>query len=203
MPVQTLAVPYKTFIARNHRHVEIVAALPGLQPSLQKALAELVLIRLFDDLQESFAGMAYRLACGTPYLDGSYPALLVPPARSTASARALFEEVGRAKPNYVKWSRMRFIRETTKYVLPSSEPFISACDSHALTLSEMQAVRNRIAHKNAGTRNKFDPVVRRYYGAAPSNVSPGLLLLTPRSSPTPLEFYLTATRIIAKDCCRA
>lgn len=203
MPPQTLAVPYSTFIARNHQHGRIAAALPGLEPTLQKALAELILIRLSDDLQEALAGIAYRLACGTSYLDGSSPTLLVPKARSTDSARRLFEEQGRTKSKPAKWSRMKYIRQTTEHVMSGGELFIRTCDSHALTLSEIQAVRNRIAHKNTNSRNKFNPVVRRYYGAVPKNVSPGLLLLTPRISPTPLEFYLAATRIIVRDCVRA
>lgn len=203
MPAPTLRVPYETFLERNLQHSRIASALPGLEPALQKALAELLLIRLFDDLQEALSGIAYRLACGTSYLDGTMPILLVPAARSTQGARVLFETHLRAKHQNVKWSRTTFIKNTTRHVLDSSDSFIRACDAHSLRISEMQAVRNRIAHRNASTRGAFDVVLRRYYGGAPAGVSPGLLLLTPRATPTPLQAYLVATRIITKDCARA
>lgn len=203
MPSPTLQVPYQTFIERNQRHTQITNALANIDPSLQKVLAEMILIRLFDDLQEALSGMAYRLACGTSYIDNTSPNLLTPPARSTSGARLLFEQHGRPRHKYVKWSRVSYIRETTKYVISPNDPFIRACDTHSLTISEMQAIRNRIAHKNSDSRKRFDVVLRRYYGATPKNVTPGLLLLTPRVAPSPLHTYLTATRIIAKDCARA
>jgi hypothetical protein len=187
---------------RNQQHVQIADALLGIEPSLQKMLAEMVLIRLFDDLQEALSGMAYRLACGTSYIDGTTPTLLTSPARSTQAARTLFEIYGRQQLKYVRWSRVAYIKETTKYVLASSDPFIAGCDRHSLTISELQAIRNRIAHKNSASRRNFDVVLRRYYGATPRNVTPGLLLLTPRISPSPLQIYLTATRIIARECAR-
>lgn len=203
MPAPTLRVPYETFLERNRQHTNIADALIGLDVRLQKALAELLLIRLFDDFQESVAGMAYRLACGAPYLDGRVPGLFTQPANSTLNARVLFETYNRSKHQYVKWSKVKYIKATTATVIEQSDPFIRACDTHSLTISEMQSVRNRIAHRNATTRKSFNVVLRRYYGAAPTNVTPGLLLLTPRSSPPPLRKYLVATRIIAKDLARA
>lgn len=203
MPAPTLRVPYETFLERNLQHSRIASALPGLEPALQKALAELLLIRLFDDFQEALSGIAYRLACGTPYLDGTSPHLLTPAARSTRGARVLFETHERPRHQNVKWSRTNFIKNTTKHVLDSGDSFIRACDAHSLKISEMQAVRNRIAHRNASTRDAFDVVLRRYYGGAPTGVSPGLLLLTSRATPTPIHAYLIVTRVIAKDCARA
>ena len=203
MPAPSLRVPYLTFLERNAQHSRIAAVLPGLEPALQKALAELILIRLFDDLQEALSGMAYRLACGTAYVDNTAPQLLTAPARSTAAARYLFETHNRAKHQYVKWSRTSYIKSTVKHVLDWTDPFVAACDAHSLTISEMQSVRNRIAHRNATTRGPFNLVLRRYYGGAPTNVSPGLLLITPRVAPAPLFRYLTASRIIVKDCVRA
>lgn len=123
--------------------------------------------------------------------------------KSTSSARDLYETFNRAKRQYVKWSKVAFINDTTKYVLNSSEPFTTACNVHALVISEMQAVRNRIAHANATSRAAFATVVQRRYGAKLNNVSPGMLLLSPRFSPVLLDQYLTACRVIAKACARA
>jgi len=203
MPAPSLRVPYQTFLERNQKHTLIANALPALDPSLQKALAELVLIRLFDDFQEAISGIAYRLACGTPYQDGTLPTLLAPAARSTDGARRLFEFHGRPRQKYVKWSLVKYINETTKFVIDPGDHFIRACDAHSLLISEMQSVRNRIAHRNANSRLKFDVVLRRYYGGAPAGVSPGLLLLTPRATPVPLQAYLTATRVVVRECVKA
>lgn len=203
MPAQSLSVPHKIFLQRNAQHVAIANAIPTLAPALQKALAELLLIRLFDDLQDAISGAAYRLACGTSYVDGTTPNLLTPAARSATSARTLFENHGRARPKYVKWSKATFIKDTVRHVIDASDPFMAACDRHSLRLSEMQVIRNRIAHKNSVSRASYDTVLRRYYGAAPQNVNPGLLLITPRLSPTLLQVYLTTTRIVVRDCVRA
>lgn len=204
MPARSLKVPFDWFLEQNLRHSRIVAALPGLDPALQKALAELVLIRLFDDLQESIAGMAYRVACGTPYVDGTSPGLLTSPARSADGARLLFQSHGRGgKTRFVKWSKSKYIKDTVRHVISPTDPLLVACDAHSLVISEMQIIRNRIAHRNSSTRKTFNTVLTRYYGGTPTNVTPGLLLLAPRVSPPPLHQYLAASRVIVKDCCRA
>jgi hypothetical protein len=205
MPARSLRVPCDWFLDQNAKHSQIEAALPGLNPALQKALAELLLIRLFDDLQEALAGMAYRLACGAPYVDNTRPTLLTAPARSTLGARVMFETHNRAgKKYYVKWSKTTYIKDTVRHVIDPADSFVLACDAHALTISEMQVVRNRIAHRNATTRARFNTVLQRYYGGTPSNVTPGLLLIAPRTAPaTPLSRYLAATRVLVKDCARA
>lgn len=205
MPPRSLRVPCDWFLAQNAKHCQIEAALPTLNPALQKALAELLLMRLFDDLQEALAGIAYRLACGAPYVDNTSPTLFTAPARSTMAARTMFETYNRGgRRYYVKWSKTTYIKDTVKHVLDPTNSFTLACDAHALTISEMQIVRNRIAHRNTTTRARFNTVLQRYYGGTPSNVTPGLLLIAPRTVPaTPLSRYLTATRVLVKDCVRA
>jgi hypothetical protein len=170
---------------------------------LQKLLAELVMLRLFDEFQEAIAGVALRLACGTLYADGTSPSLLTAPARSTAGARHMYETIGRARPVRVRWSKATFINDATRYVLDPSNTFTTVCNANALIISEMQAVRNRIAHANTNSRAAFAIVVQRRYGAKLNQVSPGMLLLSPRFSPTLLEQYLGACRAIAKGCAKA
>lgn len=203
MPRPSLGVPYREFIERNQKNSAIAGAIVGLEPALQKALAELILIRLWDDFQEAISGIAYRLACGTPYGDGTVPTLLTAPARSTAGARILFETYGRTGQKQGKWTNVGLIKKTTRFVIDQNDPFIRACDSHSLIISEMQIVRNRIAHRNARTRREFNTVLTRYFGGTPPGVTPGALLLTQRAKPPRLQAYLTATRIIVRDCARA
>ena len=160
------------------------------------------MIRLFDEFQDALAGIALRLACGAPYADGSTPQLLTSAARSTGGARALYEQHSRPKTKNMKWSKVKFINETTRYVLDANNPFLTVCSANALVISEMLAVRNRIAHKNTDSRKAFETVVVRHYGAALNNVSPGLLLLSPRFAPTMLEQYIASCRVILKNATR-
>jgi hypothetical protein len=170
---------------------------------LQKLLAELVMLRLFDEFQEAIAGVAMRLACGTPYVDGTTPVLLTAPARSASGARQMYETFGRRKQVKLRWSRARFINDAIKYVLHPSNAFNAICSANSLTIAEMQSIRNRIAHSNPNSRAAFADVVQRHYGARLNHVSPGMLLISPRFSPTLLEQYLGACRAIVKGCARA
>ena len=203
MPPPNVAVPHSEFLRRSTRHDELIGGLAQIDARLQKLLAELVMMRLFDELQEALSGVAMRLACGTPYVDGTVPTLLTAPARSTAGAKDLFENLGRPRRRGVKWSGADFIAETTRYVLDAAEPFVLACNANTVVIAEMRAVRNRIAHGNESARAAFSAVVQRRYGAKLNNVSPGMMLLSPRFSPTLLEEYLTACRVIANACARA
>lgn len=203
MPPQSVAVPHSELLGRCHRHSQVIAALGGVEARLQKLVAELVMMRLFDDFQEAIAGIAFRLACGTAYADGTRPTLLTAPAKSTAQARSLYETFGRTKPQYAKWSKAGYINDTTKYVLEPSDPFTVACSAHGNVIAEMQSVRNRIAHANAKSRAGYAQVVKQRYGATRNNVSPGTLLISSRFSPVLLEQYLISCRVIAKACARA
>lgn len=183
----------------------IVREIPGLDVRLQKALAELVMIRLFDDFMESIAGIAYRLACGSSYVDGTSVRLLVSPARSSASARNLYRNHNRGAGKYFepKWSLSSNILKTTKFVLDPQDPFVAAANAHSLIIADMQSVRNRIAHKNSTSLNKYNTVLRRHYGGTPKGVTPGQLLLTPRVNPPLLSQYLTSASVVIRDFAQA
>lgn len=196
-------MPHARFVRQCLKHDQVVRGLNNVPAGFQKLVAELVMVRAFDEFQAALAGIALRLACGCAYADGAIPMLLATPAASTAGAQTLFESYGRARRRGAKWSRTDFINETTRYVLDPGDTFTSICNANAVVISEMQAVRNRIAHSNAGSRARFGSVVRRHYGASLNSVSPGLLLLSPRFSPILLEQYLSACRIIVRGCARA
>lgn len=203
MPSPNVRVPYDEFVSRSQRHAQVVSGLTSADVSVQRLVAELVMMRMFDELMESVSGVAYRLACGAPYNDGIVPVLLVPRATSTTSAKLLFEHHSRNKPQFVKWSRVRYINATTKHVLDPSDSFSTSFSRHGTILDEMQSVRNRIAHRNGKARISFASVVRRRYGADLNQITPGVLLLSPRFQPPLLTQYLASARVIAKDCIKA
>lgn len=199
MPAPTVKAPLSQFILRCDRHHTIVAGLPSIQIKLQRLVAELVMMRLFDDFQDLIAGVAVRLACGAPYGDGVQPTLLTASARSTAGALNMFENYGRQRATHAKWSRVQFIGDTTKNVIDTNDHFLVACQAHSQIIAEMQAIRNRIAHGNYAARRRYASVVRRYYGATLNHVSPGMLLLSPRFNPPLIERYVTSSRVIARS----
>lgn len=203
MPSPNVRVPYEEFVGRSHRHGQVVSGLTSAEVRVQRLVAELVMMRMFDELMESIAGAAYRLACGAPYDDGTAPILLTPPATSTTNAKLLFENVNRNKPKFVKWSRAAYINATTKHVLDPNDSFSTSCSRHGGILEEMQGVRNRIAHRNGNARTSFAKVVKRRYGADLNHITPGVLLLSPRFQPVLINQYLTSARVIAKDCIKA
>lgn len=203
MPAPNVSLPADELTRRCARHEQILVGSAHLAAGVQKLLAELILIRLFDEFQEAVSGVALRLACGALYADGSHPVLLAPPASSTVAARALFEGFGRVKHESVRWSKVSYINATTRYVLDATDDFTEVINAHAAVIADMRAVRNRIAHANASSRAAFAAVVRKHYGARRNHVSPGMFLLSPRSSARPLDLYLATCRVIARDCVKA
>jgi hypothetical protein len=203
LPAPSVRVPQTEFHSRSTRHAQVVAGLGDVEVRLQKLVAELVMMRLFDEFQEAISGVAMRLACGTPYADGTQPTLLTAAARSVTSARLLYATFGRPRPQAPKWSKATFINDTTRYVLAPSEPFTVVCTANGGVISDMQAVRNRIAHSNKKSRAAFAGVVRRRYGANLNHVTPGTLLLSPRFQPLIIDEYLIACRAIVRGCARA
>lgn len=202
MPGVKLEVPYRDFRERCDRHDRVIAGVPSATPELQRLVAELVMIRIFDEFQEALAGIASRLVCGAPYVDGTSPGLLTDRALSTKGAIRLMEEHGRPKAVRLKWSKASFANKNTQFVLPNTEHFNQTVAGHAVIIAEMQAVRNRIAHRNENARSAYAKVVFRRYGASRNNVSPGLLLLTPRFHPPLLTTYVASCRTIIKTCVR-
>src|SRR4051812_37525825 len=51
VPPQNLAVPHNDFITRSHRHRQVIQGLTQIEARLQKLVAELVMLRLFDEFQ--------------------------------------------------------------------------------------------------------------------------------------------------------
>jgi hypothetical protein len=204
LPAPNVGVPYAEFVSRSTRHISIVSGMGTLPPALQRLVAELVMMRMFDELMESISGVAKRLACGAPYVDGTAPRLLVPPAHSTAQALDLFETLNRGpRRQYAKWSRASYINDTTQHVLDPTDSFTTSCSRHGGIIREMQGVRNRIAHGNGNARTAFARVVTRRYGANLNHITPGVLLISPRFQPPLLSQYLAAARVIARDAARA
>lgn len=194
-----VGVPLSTFTKKCDRYLAIAAKVSLIEDhEMRKMMAELVMMRLFDDLQELIQGVALRLACGAAYSDGSVPNLQVPSFSSTGQAMVAFETLGRPRMKHTKWSKTSYINDSVKHVLDSSGHFNAACNAIGSDLNEMRVVRNRIAHSGVP---EYREIVKRYYGAYRNNVSPGVLLLSPRFGL--LTVYIMRAVAIANSLCRA
>lgn len=170
-----------------------------LPAKYQKLVAEIVLLRLFYLLENTFISIACKVVCGAQYLDGSNPNVLIS-CRTIQSAKAQMENHGRAKPRHnLKWSKASEIKENLKYVLDHHDHFVKIVDIHGTLIDEVRRVRNRIAHNNQTSRNNYQVIVRRYYGARLNGLTPGNFLISSRYSPNILHQYLAKSKILVRE----
>lgn len=169
-----------------------------LEAKYQHFIGEMVMLRLFSIFEDCVAEMAFKLAAGGKYLNGTSPALIARSSR-VQDSRALFLTHGLAKPRAnLKWTKARFIRESVENILPPTEKFITNIQNHGQILEEMRQVRNVLAHNSPSARAEFKSVIRRVYGANVSISAGAFLTSTRRSTPCNLNRYLTSTKIILR-----
>lgn len=199
MPVPKLQIT----IRNAHQAIEKLNSFRSqsidLEAKYQHFIAEMIMLRLFSIFEDSVAEIAYKLASGAVYSNGS-PANLSIQAGSMTGARGLFLSHGRTRSvQNLKWTKSRFIRESVRHVINSSDPFIQSAQRNGNLIEEMRKVRNVLAHNTTSARVDFKTVVRLAYGAN-INITPGAFLSsTRRTSMCNLDKYLTATKIILTD----
>lgn len=194
-----VGVAHNRFVDRCARHTTLAKGLPQIADhQVRKLLAELIMMRLFDDLQEFLQAVALRLACGATYMDGTPPKLLVPAYRSTTAAEHAYRHLNRNRPIFLKWSKPKFVRDATKHILDSQENLYTACVATSSQIEEMRIIRNKIAHSGVA---EYRDIVKKYYGAQLNNASPGHLLLSPRFNL--LVVYIQTCLVIARSVARA
>jgi len=162
-----------------------------------------VLLRLFSLFENAISSICLKLACGARYIDGTAPNL-TSRACSVQTARTLFQRHGRLRPRHVlKWSTAAEIKENLRYIIDINDNIVVVVDRNGSLIDELRRVRNRIAHNNPQSRKNYRDIVRSYYGAFLNNVTPGILLITQRLTPSLLERYIKKQRIFMKDAARA
>jgi len=199
----SLSVEYRNYYTATKKLDDLQLHIGSLEPKYRKVIMEIILLRLFDIFTMCIASIAAKIVCGALYVDGARPLVLMP-ARSTTTAFNNMTYHARPKPKTrLYWSRVRDIKDNTKYVIDTSDHFIQVLDHHSILISEMRNIRNRIAHNNERSRRHYRAVVLRYYGAYLNYVSPGTLLLTPKQTPSLIQQYLIKSRVLVKELVRA
>jgi len=176
-----------------------VAEAKVLAPRFQHFIAEMVMLRLFSIFESSVAELAYKLAAGATYTNGSPPSLNIQ-ANSVNGSRWLFLAHGRNKPKQnLQWTKASYIRESVQHVIPDTEKFVFNIRAHGQTIEEMRRVRNVLAHQTSTAKANYRDVLRQAYGAN-VQVAPGAFLTsTTRSTTRKIDWYLASTRVILRD----
>lgn len=191
------------FNAEIQKLENAIAALSKVGFSQRKLLAEIVLIRLFLLLENSIELISCKIACGAGYLDGTIPNLTMR-HRSIDSSLAFMETHNRPPRYRARWNGSQEIRDNLTFILPPTDSFFSCIQRYASHITEWRYIRNHIAHRNRSTRQKFNNVVRKHYGAIKRGLTPGTLLLSPRlGSPVLVVQYLVQAKILIKELVRA
>lgn len=191
---------YVRYDSESARLANLAANIGQLEATHQKAVAEIIHLRLFDLLSAHIEVVASKVSSGAVYLDGSRPNLLIPRLASIERAIDAFRNLNRARPRWtLPWTERGQIDENVKHVIDAADNFRQTIDRHSVSLDEMRQVRNRIAHGGTDARTKFQNVVRRYYGARMNHISPGTLLLSSRIAPNLLSQFFAKGNILAKE----
>lgn len=180
-------------LLRIHSHLSV------LPPRFAKLVAEIIILRVFDLLENSFKSITIKLQCGALYFDGTSANVTVA-ARSADGAIKNMINYGRTKPRYqLRWSSVSEIKRNLEFVLQPTDHALQILDYNSTFIDEFRRVRNRVAHNNVKSRKEFQIIVRRYYGATLNFVTPGTLLLTDRWHPQILVKYIQGTKILVKE----
>lgn len=132
----------------------------------------LTLLKLMANWESFLEEGFLRYLCGAHCRSGYVPTLINPPSRTLADARAAIY----GARDYVSWApNSTRMRAAGKFA--GGDPYDSALGSIAATLTEMTAVRNRIAHFSEYAMEEFRQVVRQRLGFVPRGVTPGSFLL--------------------------
>ncbi len=167
-----------------------------LDAKYQHFIGEMIMLRLFTIFEDSVAELAYKIAAGGKYLNGTSAALIIRASRAQDS-RALFLSHGRTKPIYnLKWTKAKYIRESVDNIIPATEKFITTAQAHGQIIEDMRRVRNALAHNTTSARSDFRDVIRQTYGAH-INLTPGVFLIsTKRTKICLINRYLSSTKAI-------
>jgi len=177
----------------------------GIQPGLaslsadnQKLISEIVLLRIFDLLLNAFKSMSCKVACGAIYLDGN-PPILLHTCTSMPNATTQMRQLSRLKARTLRWTKASAVTENLRFIVDRNDNFMQIIRNHGGFIDEMRRVRNRIVHNNRSSRQNYQIIVRRYYGANLNAITPGTLLLSPRRQPVLLQRYLLKSKILVKE----
>ena len=121
-----------------------------------------------------------------------------PPDQKTAAEWVIPE--GR---DYAQWTHAQYVRERAESFFKAGRPFAPVLSGNQHLLDDVRIIRNAIAHKSVGARERFEKVVRDKLGTVPPGMTVGGFLgtIAPGTAPPVsfLEFYVSRIDIAARQ----
>lgn len=158
-------------------------------------ITELAFLRIFiaweNFLEESFV----RYSIGAESPSRYKPTRLLVP-RNIGHALNLITQ-GR---EYAKWNSANEVISRVEVYFRDGEPYRNVFRGATADLNDMNTIRNRIAHKSASTKEKFNNFVRRKLGHGRRGMTPGRFLLTSMNSGSQdkyLDYYVDIIKTTA------
>lgn len=186
----------ETEIRKLEEALQGVVSLPA---QTQYLVAEILLIRATSVFETAIAEVAYKIAAGAYYLDGSIPSILFPCRSLLASRNAMLNHGRNRAMSSLKWTRAKFIRSSTEFVIDPNDHYQQRCSALGGQISELFIVRNYAAHRSASSRRDFKSVISNIYGR-PRKMYLGQFLLSKNYVAMPnLIRYLIEIKAIIDD----
>lgn len=171
----------------------------SLDAKYQYMISEVIMLRLFSTLEATISEVAFKLACGALYQNGTAPRILRP-CCSIQDAHATMLNHNRPRPlQYHRWTKASLVKESIEHVLDVTDTFFVNIQYHGTLINEMRIVRNHIAHKTTSTKNEYNQLLSRTYGGNPRLTVGAFLTSTSRNPLANIDRYISTTRIILND----
>lgn len=144
--------------------------------------AEGIFLRGFTIYERTLDRLFLAYCTGSKGLDGAQPTCRL---ANCDEAQAL--AIAKNGFRFLDWSSPKSVRERADLFFLDGEPFRTGVDPRATSLSEMEKIRNRIAHFSPEAELGYLSVQRALFGTERVfEMSPGQLLRTRRRGKPPL-----------------
>lgn len=171
----------------------------SIPPVMRGFVAEILMLRLFNILEDSVRETACRVACGVAYRNGT----VATPIRRCANlndALHQFKTYNRTKPlANLLFTNVSHTNKSVQNVISDIESFRVNLSPYGANFEEMRKVRNHIAHRTKSTYSDYKQVIMQRYGAYIKQTPGVFLTSTARSSRPKIEEYYIAIKVIITD----
>jgi len=200
MPAFSMQAIEAEYIAASARVASLVNAARGLVTTSGRPvhvrdleeIAGLAVLKLTLAWESFLEDSFLRYLCGAPSCVGGAPTLLGARQPTLKAAYALL--LGTQK--YLGWSPTASVTRASLH-FAAGEPYRSAIGGAAADLRQINAIRNRIAHRSPFSVSEFQAVVVAELGSVPRGMTPGRFLLgtlPSKGGVVALDYYLGILR---------
>lgn len=183
----------------DYRVVQPTGKLIKISSRQREVFAAISLLRMHLAWEDYIENVFIRYLCGGRTSSGYSPILIGTgiPVRNMRMAISLL--LGTS--NFLNWSPTH-IESRARHFFSLGEPFVSTINTARNSLTQMNIVRNRFAHRSEYASVEFINVVRTTFGYIPRGINPGrFLLMTDPATPSIrfIDKYAAILRVSAHN----